>query len=218
MNNLMIDIETLSTRPDAAILSIGAVFFDTESGELGETFHCGVRMKDDDLYGHIDPETVKWWLDRPQDQLDRLITTTDHGLDIINALGQLTGFISDYADYTDTLKVWAKSPEFDLTILSSAIRRSGLYVPWEYYNQRDVRTVLDIGENLLDANTKLEFNGEKHDALNDAIHQANQVIEVYTNNRSDRLERVRTAAERLNGASIFEYRRHANDILKELQQ
>jgi DNA polymerase III epsilon subunit-like protein len=31
MQHIMIDLETLSTRPDAAILSIGAVFFDIET-------------------------------------------------------------------------------------------------------------------------------------------------------------------------------------------
>lgn len=32
-NNLMVDLETLSLRPDAHILSIGAVWFDPNTGE-----------------------------------------------------------------------------------------------------------------------------------------------------------------------------------------
>lgn len=34
MNNLMIDLETLSTQPDAAIVSIGACTFDPDTGEI----------------------------------------------------------------------------------------------------------------------------------------------------------------------------------------
>ncbi len=41
---LMIDIETVSTRPDAAIMAIGACKFAISSGEIGETFYCAVDL------------------------------------------------------------------------------------------------------------------------------------------------------------------------------
>lgn len=34
MNNLMIDLETMGKKPNAPVVSIGAVFFDPQSGKL----------------------------------------------------------------------------------------------------------------------------------------------------------------------------------------
>ena len=39
MSHVMIDLETLDTKPSTKILSLGAVIFDPENGELGETFY-----------------------------------------------------------------------------------------------------------------------------------------------------------------------------------
>ena len=46
MNHLMIDIETLSNRPNAVICAIGAVFFEPSTGKIGPSF-----------YQTIDPRT-----------------------------------------------------------------------------------------------------------------------------------------------------------------
>ncbi len=35
MNNLMVDLETMGKKPNAPVVSIGAVFFDPQSGEIG---------------------------------------------------------------------------------------------------------------------------------------------------------------------------------------
>ncbi|MCV5360349.1 3'-5' exoribonuclease, partial [Escherichia coli] len=39
MKHLMIDLETMDNKPTSAIASIGAVFFDPETGEMGEQFY-----------------------------------------------------------------------------------------------------------------------------------------------------------------------------------
>ncbi|HAU5802086.1 3'-5' exonuclease [Citrobacter freundii] len=44
MNNLMIDLETMGKKPNAPIVSIGAVFFDPQSGELGQEFYSAVNL------------------------------------------------------------------------------------------------------------------------------------------------------------------------------
>ena len=48
MNDVMVDLETLSTKPNAAIVSIGAVFFDPKTGELGDTYY---QVIDIETYG-----------------------------------------------------------------------------------------------------------------------------------------------------------------------
>ncbi|MBK0004878.1 3'-5' exonuclease, partial [Erwinia sp. S38] len=45
MNHLMIDLETMGNKPNAAIVSIGAVFFEPDSGEIGNTFYSNVQLE-----------------------------------------------------------------------------------------------------------------------------------------------------------------------------
>lgn len=49
MNHLMIDLETLATTPDTAIVSVGAVVFEMDVPGYGESFHefpdLGNRLK-----------------------------------------------------------------------------------------------------------------------------------------------------------------------------
>lgn len=41
MKHVMLDLETMGNGPRAAIVSIGAVFFDPLTGELGVVVHWG---------------------------------------------------------------------------------------------------------------------------------------------------------------------------------
>lgn len=45
MNNLMIDLETMGKNKDAPIVSIGAVFFTPETGDIGQEFYTVVAWK-----------------------------------------------------------------------------------------------------------------------------------------------------------------------------
>jgi len=50
-----------------------------------------------------------------------------------------------------------------------------------HYNDRDVRTIVDLGRALLgfDPKKDMPFTGERHNALDDAIHQAKYVSAIY---------------------------------------
>ena len=176
MNNLMIDIETLSTRCDAAILSIGAVFFDTETLELGETFLVNIKMESDKNYGRIDPETIKWWLKQSDIARIEVTQSTEHTL--LSALCSLKRWITSKTD-PKQLKVWANSPSFDLVILHNAYQRCDKNAPWEWHNERDVRTCIDIGKTELNRHETIKPNNRQHTALADAQYQAAMVLSVY---------------------------------------
>jgi DNA polymerase III epsilon subunit-like protein len=68
----MVDIETLGTKPSSTILSIGAVFFDIETGELGERFYMNIDPKQD---RSIDPSTVMWWMVQSSEARNSLVDT-----------------------------------------------------------------------------------------------------------------------------------------------
>jgi hypothetical protein len=59
----MVDIQSLSDKPDALVCAIGAVAFNSHSGELGETFYHWLDWDDQHDRGReINPSTVRWWL------------------------------------------------------------------------------------------------------------------------------------------------------------
>jgi hypothetical protein len=178
--NLMIDLETFSTRQDAAIATIGAAFFDIETGEIGEKFHFGVHMFTQPLYGHVDPATFSWWLKQPIEAQNRLAAKIGNGLPLAKVLIAFADFICTET-YSDEIRVWSNGATFDITILENAYQRHEITVPWRYYNARDVRTIVELGRTLLgfDPKKDLPFQGTQHDALDDAIHQAKYVSAIY---------------------------------------
>lgn len=161
MRHAMVDIETLGTRPGSVILSIGAVRFD-ESG-LGEQFYRAIDVFDSLMHGLVvDPDTVGWW--REQSAVAR--GALKPALPLREVLAGFTAFVTK----PPVPCVWAKGPDFDLVMLGAAYRALGMKQPWSYRNARDVRTMLalaPLGGQLVP--------GVKHNALDDAVYQAEQV-------------------------------------------
>jgi len=175
MNHLMIDIETLSTQPDARIISIGAVFFNPESSELGETFHQHIKLDDSEYQPHISASTVKWWLQQDPDAQKNVISGTSPAPVV---LFKFKNWILNYRE-DDELKVWANSPSFDLVILNSAFNHFGMEKPWSYYLERDLRTLKELSAHLPNKPSVERKAGIKHTALDDAQYQASQILAIY---------------------------------------
>lgn len=176
MHDYMIDLETLSTQPDAAILSIGACQFDIETGNIGDTFTRHVAIDDNPLRGHISADMVKWWL--KQDESARLAIADSKNLrKLASCLFDLREFIL----CTKQTTIWSNGATFDLVIIRNALDRHGMMTPWKYWHERDTRTVVDVAERITGINTAkaATFNGTKHDALSDAIHQVGYISHAY---------------------------------------
>jgi hypothetical protein len=74
----------------------------------------------------------------------------------------------------DGLKVWGNGAGFDPVLLEAAYSAADVPAPWKYWNALDVRTLVHMGRQLgFDPKSDLPFEGNKHHALDDAIHQAN---------------------------------------------
>uniref|UniRef100_UPI00050A7E94 3'-5' exonuclease n=1 Tax=Escherichia coli TaxID=562 RepID=UPI00050A7E94 len=57
---------------------------------------------------------------------------------------------------------------------------SGIPCPWRYYNDRDVRTIVELGKAIdFDVRTAIPFEGERHNALDDARYQAKYVSAIW---------------------------------------
>ncbi len=160
MNNLMIDLETMGTRPTSAIVSIGAVFFD-ERG-LGEKFYCAVNLESAMSYGlTVDGSTIMWWLK----QSDEACKALDTKRTLDDALEDFTDYFLSFGG-KDT-NVWGNGSDFDNVLLSNAYRAVGSQQPWSYWNNRCYRTMKSLAPSI-----KHERKGTHHNALDDAIYQA----------------------------------------------
>lgn len=180
MKHLMIDIETMDNKPTAAITAIGAVYFDPVAGEMGKTFYRRVSLTSSVKYGcTMGAETVLWWLRQSSEARGELLNDDNQKLDYV--LQDLSCFITDNAD-PHYLQVWGKGPAFDNVILRHSAEKCGISYPlWNYWNDRDVRTVEEISKDLgLNIRSIIKFEGTPHHALYDAIHQAKIVSYVWT--------------------------------------
>ena len=176
-DQVMIDIETLSTHPNAAILSIGAVLFNIKTQKITGQFEIAIRMESSPSYGHISPETVSWWMQRPEQARQEATKGEEHT--ILGALNHLEYWIKQNCD-PKTVKIWSKSPAFDLVILASAYRRFNKKPPWHYHNELDVRTAFHYAKTILNKVPKASLpEDKKHIALEDAHIQAKQIMEIY---------------------------------------
>jgi hypothetical protein len=158
-DRVMIDIETLGLDPGAAVLSIGAVQFDPDG--LGEEFYREISLQSCQAVGlEVDADTLEWWLEQ-----DEAVS------DVLTGGEQLEDALMDFGMwYPDGAEVWANSPSFDCEHLEAAYDAVGLTEPWEYNDERCVRTLRS-----LPGSVELAQDGDEHHALDDAKHQAREV-------------------------------------------
>jgi len=170
MKHLMIDLETLGTRADAVILSIGAVKFDPNSDRIdSDAFYASVSIDSNTEAGrHIDEDTLLWWFNQ---SVEAQKVFSEPKVVLGAALDDLAAWIG-HSDY----QVWSNGADFDIPMLAHAYSTHGLNVPWKFYNTNCYRTFKKLP---FVKNAAKVGNPMKHNALNDAINQAQQLQEYY---------------------------------------
>ena len=191
MRSISLDLETMSTQPNAAITAIGMIEFhhdedatDAATGELGPRFdqsfyravHLATSVK---AGGVIDPEAVLFWL---QQDLTVIQKMTWSALPIEVALREAADFMTA-TGRGEELVIYSRGT-MDCTWLRTAMERCGITPPWEYWMERDSRTIRKLYPSIAEP----EFTGMKHYALDDAIHEAKLIWNIhYALNRRPRL-------------------------------
>ncbi|EPM6588615.1 3'-5' exoribonuclease domain-containing protein, partial [Escherichia coli] len=172
--HLSVDLETMGTNPDAPINSIGGKFFDPATGEMGPEFSKAIDLETSG--GIIDRKTIKWWAKRSR-EAQSAIFTDEISLDV--ALRLFIEFIEKNSGGR-FVQVWGNGANFDNVILRRSYERQGIPCPWLYYNDRDVRTIVELGNAIgFDVRMAIPFEGVPHNALDDARHQAKQVSAIW---------------------------------------
>lgn len=171
-SHVMIDLETLGTTADAVILSIGAVKFNLETGEIDpEGFYRSISVDSNLALGRrISEDTLIWWFKQPTAAQAVFHEAKEH---LDSALIEL----SDWMSAGDCL-VWSNGADFDLPMLAHAYTQCSVEAPWKFWNSRCVRTY----KNLPGAkDLRVALSGVKHNALSDAFDQAKLVCMIHQN-------------------------------------
>lgn len=166
----MLDLETMGTGPEAALVAIGAVAFDAQKGELGFRFYSPVDLVSSVAAGmRMDPQAVLWWL-RQGDQARADICTLPGPFDeTLDAFAQWCAGLCPRGE----LRLWGNGADFDNVILASAYRLAGLEAPWRYFNNRCYRTL-----KALRPDVPFAREGTHHNALDDAFSQARHAMAI----------------------------------------
>lgn len=180
MNYAMIDLETLSTQHDAAIVSLGVAIFTDDLVIESD----GWAFEPNSVHGHIDPATVMWWMQ--QSDSARAYSFSGGVTDFSVAFYLKTLFAKH-----DVKEVWSKSPQFDDVILSNWWRRInerasshprrmevGDY-PIHYQQTRDYRTLEAEAIRMgFQKSEWQQFNYVAHNPVDDAVTQARAVMKM----------------------------------------
>lgn len=176
-NDISVDLETLGKTPGHVILSIGAVFFDHKTGELGPHFYTVISKSSSIGYGlKVDPGTVDWWSKQSAQAQEVLTEATDpNALSLPLALAYFTKWIKDNCNH-ERVKVWGNGSDFDNSFLQVAYEHAKLSVPWAFWHNRCMRTVKDSTTfGYYDVLSPVR-EGVHHNALDDAVHQARVIM------------------------------------------
>ncbi|MFY4544552.1 3'-5' exoribonuclease domain-containing protein, partial [Escherichia coli] len=108
-HHLMIDLETMGKNPDAPIISIDAIFFDPQTGDMGPEFSKTIDLET--AGGVIDRDVIKRWLKQSREAQSAIMTDE---IPLDDALLQLREFIDENSGEF-FVQVWGNGANFENT-------------------------------------------------------------------------------------------------------
>lgn len=171
--HVAIDLETLGTSPASVILSVGAVAICEESGNSVSFYRvCSTASQSD---RQVDRSTLAWW-EQQSEEARQILTEaqSDKAQPLHEVLDDFTNWVG-LLGRTHQVYPWGNGAAFDVAVLEHAYKSRTPFVPWNFRNVRDMRTLWDICLRL-GVNPDVKRTGVHHNALDDARHQANIVI------------------------------------------
>ena len=135
----MIDLETLSTRPDATVLTLGAIKFDPYTDSEP---HAGLYLRVDvdeqsELSRHVDEGTLEWWGRQDEKIRDEALGDEDRV-----SLNSMVKQLNKWCVGVDT--IWCQGPAFDIVILEEVCKQLKRGYPWKYWQVKDSTTKIGL--------------------------------------------------------------------------
>tara|TARA_A200000159_G_scaffold157083_1_gene172737 strand:- start:534 stop:1070 length:537 start_codon:yes stop_codon:yes gene_type:complete len=158
-----IDLETLSTKPDAVLLTIGAIKFDpfTNDPPYNEFYYRANVDEQTAIGRHVEDGTIEWWSRQAPEIVEEALSDENR-----HSVKEILIKLNKYLVGVD--KIWCQGPVFDIAILENLYRQLGLHYNWAFYNIRDSRTLFS----LMPRDPRKDISFAAHNALEDCRIQS----------------------------------------------
>lgn len=171
--DVMVDLETLGTGTDCVVVSLGACTMDFKTQKIESTFYMILEIQDQLDKGRIiQADTLKWWF-RQENAAQKVFHEKAKSPE--NVLNTFAGWLKAVSPNSKELKVWGNGATFDISIMESMFKTYNIKTPWPYSGVMDLRTFRRFIAN----NEKVPNLGTKHNAVDDAIAQAEFVLKFF---------------------------------------
>ena len=161
---IIIDIETLGRRNDAAVTQVGIVIVD-ENFDVLDSYLIQVTP---DAWNTCDRtftgETLLWWMEKKNTPISKKPTH------IVNSYKYLVDKLYQIFDRynTEDTTIWTKG-SMDLFCIKDLCEYFDMNTPWEFWQPRDIRTAKEF---IKEWKT---FENNNHNALDDALNQLREL-------------------------------------------
>jgi hypothetical protein len=183
--DVMVDLETMGLSYNSAIISIGAVKFNT-LGIRSEFYNVIDLQSCVDAGLQVEANTILWWMRQSNEAREAL--TTKKALPLRSALLNFAAWLGDdpitwgnrtlltdsESEPEDDSGLWGNGSDFDNVLLANAYKACKLVLPWKDKSNRCYRTI----KKLFPEVEASPFSGIMHNALHDAQNQAMHLIEI----------------------------------------
>lgn len=186
VTDIMIDVETLSTRVSTVVLSLGGIAFNMQDSiddpKTTSTYYEEFAIQEQiDRGCKVDEGTIRWWMNMKTSTKEILMNDARRKCDVKNALLRFSAWVEMH-DH-EVKRIWSHGEAFDLAIVPELYAQYGIKCRLDYRKFRDTKTLFDWGDKEEYA-ARLRPNGHtEHHALLDAINQARAVQLVWRNLR-----------------------------------
>lgn len=173
--NVMLDLETLSSKSNAAIVAIGAVAFDKDR-VVDDPFYAIIDPNSAEKFGHISASTFAWWC---QQSVEARAMFATKGVEMIEALAKFNEWCQSYSHHGG-ISMWGNGSDFDNVILANTYAQTDFKAPWKFSSNRCFRTLKSLvpAEVQRDLWNKASEGLVHHNAVHDAKRQALMAIEI----------------------------------------
>jgi exodeoxyribonuclease VIII len=196
-NNMLslisLDLETLATTPDAAVVSLGAVEVATIGVDGSRHPRSSVQFysvfnihEQGERGARMQESTVLWWNKQPDEVRQALTEAQETNEFVVRGANNFLAWV----DALPGSPVWVvQGADFDIPILQMFLARVGLTLPGYYRHKICLRTLSFTNKMYAGPNT-----GVAHNALDDAISQGKRFASLKSEAKNILIESLFAAA------------------------
>ena len=165
-----IDLETIDTRPQSTVLSLGGVKFNPfDDSEPYSEMYFKIQIDDQDRLGRTSSDdTIAWWSKQDPKIMEEAFDQ-EGAITVEEALSKINKFVVG----VDVL--WGQGYGFDYTIIEDMYRSLGKPIPYNFWQVRDSRTLFSVCKE----DPRKKIQNDLHNALADAYYQSKAIQMAY---------------------------------------